>query len=330
MKIGIPRALLFYCYYPFWKTLFEHLGCEVVASDETCSSIISEGSNVTVSELCVPIKIFNGHVLNLLKKGVDYIFVARFATMGKKEWYCPKFIGLTELEKYSILGHDDKILALDIRSKDDCINDLAIYLPLCEKLHVSKGQLKKALAAATAQHRRFRELCESGYDALQAMDILSGKKLAPPPREAPITIALMGYVYNIYDAFVSMGAIGKLREMGARIITFDMLNDAAVQKSLGESGEKSLYWVYARKVYQAARYLMLQPEVDGLIHMTAFGCGPDSVIGKLMEVHCERAEKPFMSVRLDEHTGESHILTRLEAYVDMLKMRKSKAEVMKV
>lgn len=330
MKIGIPRALLFYCYYPFWKTLFESLGCEVVVSDETCSKIISEGSNVTVSELCVPIKIFNGHVLDLLKKDVDYIFVARFATMGKKEWYCPKFIGLTELEKYSVLSHDDKILSLDIRSKDDCINDLQIYLPLCEKLHVSKGQLKKALAAATLQHQHFRQLCESGYDALAAMDILDGKQVVAPPEDAPITIGLMGYVYNTYDAFVSMDAIGKLREMGARVITFDMLSEDTVCRALGETKEKPLYWVYARKIYQAARYLMIQPQVDGLIHMTAFGCGPDSVIGKLMEVHSERAGKSFMSVRLDEHTGESHILTRLEAYVDMLKMRKSKAEVVNV
>lgn len=329
MKIGIPRALLYYCYYPFWKALFEGCGCEVVVSDETCSKIISEGSNVTVSELCVPIKIFNGHVLDLLNKNVDYIFVARFATMGKKEWYCPKFIGLTELEKYSILGHDDKMLALDIRSKNDCINDLSIYLPLCEKLNVSRGQLRKALAAATAQHRRFRQLCEDGYDALQAIDILEGKQLSPP-QEASITIGLMGYVYNTYDSFVSMNAIAKLREMGVRVVTFDMLNESLIDQTLDKSEEKSLYWVYARKVYNAARYLLTRPDVDGLIHMTAFGCGPDSVIGKLMEVHSERADKPFMSVRLDEHTGESHILTRLEAYVDMLKMRKSKDEVVNI
>ena len=99
MKIGIPRALLFYYYYPFWKALFENLGCEVIASDETNARIVSDGSQASVPEICVPIKIFNGHVLNLLEKDVDRIFVPQFHKAGS-EWYCPKFIGIENLALY--------------------------------------------------------------------------------------------------------------------------------------------------------------------------------------------------------------------------------------
>jgi predicted nucleotide-binding protein (sugar kinase/HSP70/actin superfamily) len=35
MKIGIPRALLFYHFYPLWKTFFENLGFQVILSPET-------------------------------------------------------------------------------------------------------------------------------------------------------------------------------------------------------------------------------------------------------------------------------------------------------
>jgi len=35
MKVGIPRALSYYAYYPFFVTFFKKLGIEVVVSDET-------------------------------------------------------------------------------------------------------------------------------------------------------------------------------------------------------------------------------------------------------------------------------------------------------
>ena len=65
-------------------------------------------------------------------------------------------------------------------------------------------------------------------------------------------------------------------------------------------------------------------DIDGMIHLTAFGCGPDSIIGKMMEIDCEESNVPFMTVRVDEHTGDNHIMTRLEAFTDMIKMSKRK------
>lgn len=38
MRVGIPRALLYYQYYPAWKTFFEEMGAEVVVSPPTTTS----------------------------------------------------------------------------------------------------------------------------------------------------------------------------------------------------------------------------------------------------------------------------------------------------
>ena len=35
MKIGIPRALFYYHFYPLWKVFFESLGFDIVISSET-------------------------------------------------------------------------------------------------------------------------------------------------------------------------------------------------------------------------------------------------------------------------------------------------------
>ena len=51
MKIGIPRALLYYYYFPLWKTLFEELGAQVVVSDISSREIIDEGVKEAVPEI---------------------------------------------------------------------------------------------------------------------------------------------------------------------------------------------------------------------------------------------------------------------------------------
>ena len=68
MKIGIPRALGYYNYYPFWFGFFGSLGIEIVLSDNTNKKLVSEGSALVVSETCLPVKIYMGHVLNLIEK----------------------------------------------------------------------------------------------------------------------------------------------------------------------------------------------------------------------------------------------------------------------
>ncbi|HWJ02597.1 MAG TPA: hypothetical protein VNU93_02885, partial [Verrucomicrobiae bacterium] len=55
--------------------------------------------------------------------------------------------------------------------------------------------------------------------------------------------------------------------------------------------------------------------------LSCFGCGPDSMVGDMVERACRRNSKPFMMLTLDEHTGEAGVITRLEAYIDMLKRR---------
>lgn len=315
MRIGIPRALLYYYYYPFWSELFSQLGAEVVLSDETNGRIISEGASVTVTELCVPIKIFNGHIIDLKEKKVDYIFIPKFHRNGS-EWYCPKFVGIEEIVKYSVAVDDRDLLVIDYSTKSDDLNDVKTHMALCALLGVSKTMLIEALNKASEKQKKCREICLNGYTMAQAYDILDGKKPPEKLENPDLTIALMGYVNNVYDNYVSMNIIKKLREMNVNVITFDMLPEKKIAK---KRRVKQPFWTFARKIYNASSYILENNMADGLIHLTAFCCGPDSIIGKLMEVDCEEKDVPFMTLRVDEHTGESHVQTRLEAFIDMLK-----------
>src|SRR3990170_930343 len=74
LKIGIPKALLYYQYFPLWSTFFQELGMEVVTSDPTSKAIMAAGSGRMVAETCLPVKVYCGHILHLAGKS-DYVFI---------------------------------------------------------------------------------------------------------------------------------------------------------------------------------------------------------------------------------------------------------------
>jgi len=98
MRIGIPRGLLYYQYYPMRKTFFEELGAEVVVSPSTTQTMLAEGSARVVADTCLPVKVFLGHVLTLVKE-CDYIFIPAIRSMKSKIYNCSKFLGLPDMTK---------------------------------------------------------------------------------------------------------------------------------------------------------------------------------------------------------------------------------------
>jgi len=67
----------------------------------------------------------------------------------------------------------------------------------------------------------------------------------------------------------------------------------------------------------------LQSETDGVIGIMTFGCGPDSLMMDTVRRQAAReGTTPFMSLILEEHTAEAGVVTRLEAFLDMIYRRK--------
>jgi len=73
-----------------------------------------------------------------------------------------------------------------------------------------------------------------------------------------------------------------------------------------------------------AAYYMLNHKVDGIIALSAFGCGPDSLMVDEIRYHAKNKNVPMIVLTIDEHTGEAGFVTRLEAFIDMLVRRKRK------
>ncbi|MBM7616083.1 acyl-CoA dehydratase activase-related protein [Alkaliphilus hydrothermalis] len=326
MKVGIPQSLLYSYYYPLWKTYFEALGIEVVATPTTTKEIMDLGVKNSVPELCVPIKVYIGHVLKLEEMEVDYIYVPRFVSISKGQYFCPKFMGLPDMIRYSFPDIVDKLIIPTIEAQDENIAHYKNFRIFEEIFKITPKENRAALRKAEGVWLTFRSHCLKGYTAMEAMDLSFGEIMEEKFEaiEEGVTIGLVGYVYNVYDPFISMDIVKKIRSMGVGVKTFEMLEENEINRQL-KYLQKNLFWTFSDKILASGYSFYNDEDVDGLIHFTAFGCGPDSMLGKLLEMESPSFRKPFMTIRVDEHSGENHLQTRIEAFVDMLRRKKQKS-----
>jgi predicted nucleotide-binding protein (sugar kinase/HSP70/actin superfamily) len=321
MKIGLPTALLHFYYRTFWLTFFSELGLEVVESGPTTKEIINLGVKRAVPEICVPIKIYTGHVTKLLADGVDLVYIPRFVSIKRHDSFCPKFLALPDMLKATIPGLEPKLLTHHLVAETDDIATTANYLKLGNLFTDNQALIRDAIERGREKWHLFRNLCcLDGYDCHTANEvILHGRKVTLSHQ--PLKIGLLGYVYNIYDPIVSMEIIEKLHRLGAGTVTFEMLKQPALKKQLQRFPRK-LFWTFSNKLLASAYHFFEDPGIDGVIHVSAFGCGPDSFLGKLLELDTDRFNKPLMTIRVDEHTGENNLQTRIEAFVDLIAKQK--------
>lgn len=174
MRVGIGRGLLFYRYYPFWRTFFEELGMEVVVSPETTKSILELGLKRAVDEICLPVKIFHGHIEELIDK-VDYIFLPRIVSVEPKRYKrytCPKFIGLPDMIK-GAFDHLPKVLEVEIDLMKEPLT--TSYQRLGQGLGESRMAVAKALNKALTIQRTYDRLILNGNPPEEAMDLIQNK-----------------------------------------------------------------------------------------------------------------------------------------------------------
>ncbi len=318
MRIGIPRSLFYYYYYPLWKTFFQELGLEVTTSPCTSRDIIEQGIGLAVGEACLPIKSFYGHV-DSLKKEVDYIFIPRLVSVAPKEYICPKFMGLPDMIKYRISGLPQIIEPLIDCSKTARQMEKT-FVSVGKNLALSVNTVRKAWQKAFLNYEDFLGKLEAGQKASQVLNssIIPGKKVF---QESALKIGMLGHGYNIYDPGISMGLIERLEKLGSHVVTTENLSSQIIEMHTKQL-PKPMYWTLGKKAFGSAMHWTANGGVNGIIYLSAFGCGPDSLVGDLIERFCRNRNYPILILTVDEHTGEAGMATRIEAFIDLLERRR--------
>jgi len=322
LRIGIPRALSYYAYYPFWKEYFQGLGFETVVSQKTSKQILDHGVKEAVADACVPVKVFHGHVLDLKDK-VDYIFVPRLVSVNKERTvtFCPKFLGLPNMIKASIDGIPPLIdVRVDLKKGRGEL--FWICYRLGRQFGINLWRIIRAYRTGLKAQARYEEILIQQYTPVEAISIMEGFEKPSELQSPQLKFAVLGFPYTIYDKFINVDIISKLRKLGIKVLTAEMVPPKQLLKQ-ARKVRKNLFWNFSNQVLRAALYYIDNAKVDGIIHITAFGCGPDAMVDKMIELEAkQRGKIPFMSITIDEHTGEAGLMTRVEAFIDMLVLRR--------
>ncbi|HHV62187.1 MAG TPA: hypothetical protein GXX51_06070 [Firmicutes bacterium] len=355
VTVGVPRALLYYLYYPMWHTFFEELGAGVVVSKATNKRILDLGVKATVDEACLPVKVFHGHVLDLAEDGdVDFIFIPRIVSTERRAYICPKFMGLPDMVRNNIRPLPPILDTCIDLSKGDAGYWRAIF-DLGRQLGARPSRVRKAYNLAVSRLKEFDRALEAGRlpdEAMHSMGLETGIVTgtgtrgagagSPAPQNGlpqdsllrggraeaeaaaggdgdGLSIAVLGHPYNTYDNYISMSIIPRLRDMGVRVVTAEMIPEE-ITEAASQRLRKRLFWTLGRRLLGAALHFIENGGIDGCLYVSSFGCGPDSLVGELIERRVKREGAfPFMMVTIDEQTGEAGVVTRLEAFVDMIR-----------
>ncbi|MCD4669528.1 MAG: acyl-CoA dehydratase activase-related protein, partial [Actinomycetia bacterium] len=308
--VGMPYAMLTFEFYPFWKAFFTELGFDLILSDKTNKKIINDGVQAAVSETCFPMKATLGHVINLMEKGVDYLFLPTTRDMPTKKsnikgertgsYPCPFIQGTWSIVKAAIDTGDIEVLTPIINfSYKEYAREVQL-MKLGRGLGRSKKDVRKATDEAySAQSRFYSGLKELGR---KVMSELGGDETA---------IVVSSRSYNSCDSAISMDVPKKLRGLGLKVIPMDFLpvNEIDLSKDW-----PNLYWEFGERILSAAEIIKKDHRLYAT-YITNFGCGPDSFILQYFE---RQMNKPFLKLEVDEHSAGAGVITRCEAFIDSL------------
>ena len=296
IKIGIPRAMLYYRYGVLWKNFFELLGLNVVLSHQTNRQILTLGTNNTIDECCLSYKIYIGHAL-YLSKICDYILVSRVCDYGKKDKVCTRLNGTYDNLKHLI--PQEQLIDYNI---DHTKRKYEFFGFLKMGLKFTKNIPKIIYSYLYAKEK------QKQYDKNKANE--EKNKLTKPNKK----ILIMSHFYNIQDKFIS-NYITTYLENNNLIPIYSNNIDKKTATTYSEYFSNTLYWKYSKEMVGSFYYY--QHQIDGVIYISTYPCGVDALVNNLLML--KNKDLPTLNLLIDENITELSLETKLESFIDIIK-----------
>jgi len=310
--IAMPRSLVVYDMYPFWREFLTVLGADVVLSDETNPQTVKLAQENAAIETCFPVKLALGHALTLRSLGADALLLPSVvnreepAEGQRQAQYCPYVPAAAQLVSARLAEQATEMrsitLPVHLLWRRVARKDLT---RIARALGLPAGRVGRAADAAwSAQRGFYARLRARGRDVLKSLN-------------GTPAVVVVGRPYNTNDMGACLGLPEKLRKFGVHALPMDFLPLEAVRLP---SRYDNMFWRSGQDILRAGTIVANDPRLHA-VYLTNFACGPDSFIMSFFR--SVMGGKPFLELEVDEHTADAGVLTRVEAFLDSVNLRRT-------
>jgi predicted nucleotide-binding protein (sugar kinase/HSP70/actin superfamily) len=330
------------------------LGMDVITPPPISRRTLDIGVQNTPEALCIPCKLLFGNYLEAAELGATDIImlggpntcrlgytVAQHTEQLRKIGYeirpCPfdlsrigpeimrvtrEFFPLKPV--YELVGTFRYIM--DLFNLVDEARQVTFYIRPRELERGSSDQTYTSALDSILGLEDHQQLHEQSEEILERI-----WKIEHDPDRPTLRIGVVGDVYTLLTPFLNHRLDIELGRMGvevwsgyrfyvnlAPLLPFFLRQDRRAR--MVRAGNRYLerdVGGFARATIGEAT-VMAKEEVDGLIHVSPFNCTPEMVAqSALVKLQREKG-MPVLNLTFDEQTGRAGMMTRLEAFIDML------------
>lgn len=346
-----------------WSAALRIVGCEPYVEPYTSKKALSLGTKHAPEAICLPYKLILGNFIEAIEGGTDYVAMitspgcCRLGEYGKcianaltDLGYDAKYI---ELQLYDgikgiynflkeVSGKNNP--ALFARAIIIAINKVFVLDKLESKLSYYRAREIKQGDAEKHYAKALKIIDENdtllGLKKAEKLVDEEMSKVEINPNKDVLHVDITGEIYVVNDEFSNQGIEKELGRMGVEVrrslTVSSFLKDAIIPKVF-RKGETHLQ----RADRLAKPYLMRdiggdalecvsdvayanERGIDGIIHVSPFTCMPEIMSQNIFPAMRENCEIPILPLIMDEQTGRAGYITRIEAFVDLMRRRKRK------
>jgi predicted CoA-substrate-specific enzyme activase len=314
-RVILPAHLYMHQLGPLFHHFFNALGIQPVWQFETTEEMIDIGTRTTPANFCFSKIVSTGHIGHALQSlehdRNSFLWLPVPIDMPQREpgepaMFCP----WTQASYYTLrypfdLERNPRILhpVLHLKEPLDTIAE-ELYAELGEKLNLTFKVIQQALIEGFEQQRLFEASVEKAWE-----------EEVEPCLEEYLAIVVIGRPYMLYDEKLNLRIGEEIARLGSAAVPMDLL---PLRGSTVLGQYNNMYWGQGAEILRAIQYCGEHPRLFPAV-ISNFGCGPDSFLSKYIEEEMEQySRKPLLEIELDAHSARAGMVTRLEAFGDVI------------
>ena len=355
MKVAFPYMGTTVIY----KKLIELLGKDVVEPPEPTQRTIDLGVKYSPEFACFPLKVVLGSYIEAVRLGADTLVTSgghgpcRAGFYGETHGKILRSLGydvdiiVFDDYKRDIKGTINKVLKIKngkswvyvwkslktVYSMAKALDSIEKRIEKMRAYELNQGECTKAWANIKALFDEVKDIEDVRDAETESRKLLDGIKLIEAPEADKIRIGIVGEIYVVMEQSINLRIEEMLGSLGAEVersqylsqwIDFNLMPKGVKKEhelSILKKGEKYIQEIIGGHAKQTVGHIVDYAErgFDGVVHLMPFACLPELVSQSIIPVISREHNIPVITLSIDEQTGAANTLTRLEAFLDLIK-----------